>query len=83
MNTHWTTRPETIRRLWQAFLAVLALTVLAELAVESEAHFAIERIFGFNALFGVAACAVLIVIAKVLGSVLKRPDTYYNDGRHD
>jgi hypothetical protein len=81
MSDHWLTRPRTVRRLWQAFIAVLALTVLAELATRAHSHFAIERVFGFNALYGFLACAVLIVVAKGIGLVVKRPDTYYDDPR--
>jgi uncharacterized membrane protein len=79
MNDHWLIRPRTVRRLWQIFIAILVLTVLAELAVESHPHFAVERLFGFNAVYGFFACAVLIVIAKALGFLLKRPDTYYDE----
>jgi hypothetical protein len=68
-----------IRRLWAAFLAVLALTVLAQLAVEAHPHFAIERLFAFNALYGFLACAALILVAKALGLLLKRKDDYYDD----
>lgn len=79
MTDHWLVRPSTIRRLWQGFVAVLALTVLGELAIEAHPHFAVERLFGFNALYGLLACAVLILVAKGIGLVLKRPDTYYDD----
>ena len=81
MQRHWLTQPETIRTLWRLFVVVLALTVLAELAVQPEAHFAVDRLFGFSALFGFVACAALIVAAKALGIVLKRPDTYYDEER--
>ena len=79
----WLTRPETIRKLWRLFIAVLAAVVLAELLVPQEAHFDVERLFGFYALFGFVACAVLIVLAKALGVFLKRADTYYDDGAGD
>jgi len=79
MSDHWLTRPRTVRRLWQAFIAILALTVLAGLAIEAHPHFAVERLFGFNALYGFLACAVLILLAKGIGLVVKRPDTYYDD----
>ena len=68
-----------IRRLWQAFVAVLALSVLAQLAVEPQPHFALESWFGFNALYGLLACAALILIAKGLGLLLRRRDDYYAD----
>jgi hypothetical protein len=82
MQRHWLTRPESIRKLWTLFIAVLAATVGAELFIEHEAHFGIEVSFAFNAWFGFAACALLIVVAKLIGFVLKRPDSYYGQ-RHE
>jgi hypothetical protein len=65
--------------IWKVFLAVLALTVLAQFAIESHPHFAVERLFAWNALYGFLACAVLILLAKALGLLLKRRDDYYDD----
>jgi hypothetical protein len=79
---HWLDEPRNVRRLWRGFLVVLALTVLAELLVHLHPHFEIESVFGFNAWFGFLACAAMIVVAKALALLLKRPDTYY-DGRRD
>jgi hypothetical protein len=78
---HWLDRPRNVERLWRGFLVVLALTVLAELVVHLHPSFEIESVFGFNAWFGFAACAAMIVVAKALALVLKRPDSYY--GRRD
>lgn len=78
-DDHWLARPETIRKLWLAFIAILALTVLAELAVERHPHFAIEEVFGFGAWYGFVACVVLVFFSKALGAILKRPDDYYDD----
>ena len=66
MDDHWLVRATTIRRLWIAFIVVLLATVL-------------DGTFGFGAWFGFASCVVLIVFAKGLGALLKRPDTYYDD----
>jgi hypothetical protein len=79
MSDHWLARPRTRRRLWQVFIAILVLTLLAELAIKAHPHFAVEGLFGFSALYGFLACAALILIAKGLGLVLKRRDTYYDD----
>lgn len=78
---HWLDQPCNVKRLWRGFLVVLALTVLMELAVHIHPYFEIESVFGFSAWFGFMACAAMIVVAKVLALVLKRPDTYY--GKHD
>lgn len=68
-----------IRRLWQVFVAVLAASVAAELFIEPHPHFAIERLFAFNALYGFLSCVALILVAKALGVLLKRRDDYYRD----
>jgi hypothetical protein len=78
---HWLDKPRNVKLLWRGFLVVLALTVLAELLVHLHPHFEIESVFGFNAWFGFMACAAMIVVAKALALVLKRPDTYY--GKRD
>ena len=79
MSEHWLTRASTIRRLWQLFIVILALTVLAEFAIEPHPHFAVERIFAGYAIYGFVACAALILVAKALGLLIKRPDTYYDE----
>jgi hypothetical protein len=61
------------------FAAALALSVLAALLVEAHPHFAVERFFAGYAIYGFAACAALILVAKALGLLLKRPDAYYDD----
>jgi hypothetical protein len=65
--------------IWKAFIAVLALTVVAQFFIEPYPYFAVERLFAWNALYGFLACAVLILAAKGLGILLKRRDDYYDD----
>jgi len=77
MNRHWLDDPINMRLLWRVFLYGLAVVVAAELAVSTHPHFAIDAVFGFHAWFGFLACAALILAAKALGLLLKRPDTYY------
>lgn len=79
MQSHWLTRPATIRLLWIMLCAVLALTVLAQIAFPIEGHFGLDGSFGFNAWYGFAVCAAMILAAKLLGACLKRRDTYYDD----
>jgi hypothetical protein len=76
---HWLTRPETIRKLWIAGWAVLALTVLAQAAIGIYGKFPFEAWFGFNAVYGFLTCAAMVLFAKVLGGMIKRRDTYYDD----
>lgn len=83
MDQHWLVRPGSIRVLWRVFIAILALTVIAELFIKHEAYFGIDGYFAFNAWFGLLACAGLILFAKGLGAFLKRPDDYYDDEHDD
>ena len=82
-DDHWLVRPRTIKLLWAVFLAVLALTLAAEIWLPADPHFEAEKLFGFNALYGFAVCAAMILLAKVLGVVLKRRETYYEERATD
>lgn len=77
MKPHWLDEPRNVRLLWRGFLAVLATTVLVELAVVLHPHFGVDGLFGFHAIYGFLACLAMIVVAKALGVLLKRPDSYY------
>jgi hypothetical protein len=79
MDDHWLTRPETIRKLWILFIAILAATVAGDVFVTHHPHFGLDGTFGFGAWYGFLSCVVLVAFAKLLGVFLKRPDTYYDD----
>lgn len=76
---HWLDEPRNVKRLWRGFLALLVLSVLAELVVTLHPHFDVEALPAFHAAYGFLACAAMIVVAKAIGVLLKRPDTYYKD----
>lgn len=78
-KTHWLVQPEMIRKIWIGSIAVLALTVLAQLTFHMHGYFHLEESFGFGAWYGFVACVILVVGSKLLGFILKRPDTYYDD----
>ena len=76
---HWLTRPVSIRKLWIGFSSILALTVLAQLIIGVKGYFGIDGIFGFGAVFGFFSCVTMVLVAKALGALLKRPEDYYDD----
>jgi hypothetical protein len=76
---HWLVRKSTIRALWIGSTIMLAILVLLDLAVEHHPHFGIDGTFGFGAWYGFVACVALVLFAKGLGLILKRPDTYYDN----
>ena len=78
-DDHWLTRPTTIRLLWIGFALVLAALVLAGLTIKVKGYFGIDDLFGFAAWFGFGSCVLMVLVAKALGALLKRPERYYEE----
>lgn len=77
---HWLVRPKTIRWLWISGIASLITLTALSLNVHPHATFGIEATPGFYSWYGFATCVGMVVFAKfVLGLVLTRKDTYYDD----
>lgn len=72
-------RPGSVRLMWIAALVALALAVIADLFVKHSPYFGVDGVFGFGAWFAVLAGGLLVLVAKLLGVLLQRPDTYYDD----
>ena len=72
-------RPATIRWLWRVFGVVLALTVAAGMFIGKHGYFGLDASFGFHAWYGFITCVAMVVVAKLLGLLVKRPETYYRD----
>ena len=83
MRKHWLTRPNTIRKLWFLMFAILFFSIVIQLFFPVYGHFEIEKSFGFAAWFGFITCVLMIVIAKVLGFLIKRPDNYYESNQDE
>ena len=76
-DDHWLAKPATVKRLWQVFIAVLIITVGLQLIVTVKGYFGVDGWFGFGAVFGFLSCLVMVLVAKALGVVLKRPAQFY------
>jgi uncharacterized membrane protein len=74
---HWLARPATIRLLWRVFIVVLAALVLAQSIIYVKGYFGVDGWFGFGAVFGFLSCLAMVVFAKGIGLLLKRPEDYY------
>jgi sterol desaturase/sphingolipid hydroxylase (fatty acid hydroxylase superfamily) len=79
----WLARPSTIRLLWWVFAAVLALSVAAEVVFKVKGYFGLDEWLGFGAVYGFLACLAMVLVAKALGWVLKRPAEYYQEPGDD
>lgn len=78
-QVHWLMRRTTRRWLWRCGIGLLALTLLAQAFVHMHAWFGVDGWFGFHAIYGFLACVGMVLLAKLIGLLLKRPDTYYDD----
>jgi len=78
-HDHWLVRPSTIRRLWIGSIIVLALTVAAQWWLPYKGYFGFDGWPGFAAGFGFLACVAMVLVAKLLGIFLKRPEQYYQE----
>lgn len=80
---YWLARPATIRLLWRIFIVVLIALVLLQTLIYVKGYFGIDGWFGFGAGFGFLSCLAMVVFAKGLGYLLKRPEDYYDRRRDD
>jgi hypothetical protein len=76
-DKHWLTRPATIKWLWVIFALILATTVGLQFLIPVEGKFGLDGSFGFGAWFGFLSCVAMVLVARVLGWLLKRPEDYY------
>ncbi len=82
-DDHWLVRPSSIKLLWRIFAAVLAGLVLLQLVIKVKGYFVVDGWFGFGAAYGFLACLAMVLVAKGLGYVLKRPEDYYAEDDAD
>lgn len=76
---HWLVRPGTIRRLWKVFIVILLITVFAQYFVHVHGYFVVDEAPAFYAFFGFFSCLAMVVAAKLLGLLLKRKETFYDE----
>lgn len=77
---HWLVRPKTIKMMWVVGLVSLALLTAASLMVHPHATFGIEGTPAFYSWYGFVTCVAMVLFAKfVLGKLLSRKDTYYDE----
>ncbi len=73
-------KPENVKRVLRAFYVVCGALLLLDFVIRRHVSHAWEGIWGFYAIFGFAACVILVLIAKELRKVLMRDESYYDDG---
>jgi hypothetical protein len=73
----WFTKTENANKIFLV-LAVFCLALfLADFTYHKHGHFHIEEIPGFYGIYGFFMFTALILVAKVLRLLIKRPENYY------
>jgi len=75
---HLFDKPRNVTLLFRIFYSACAILLALDLVLHRHAAHAWERLPGFYALFGFVACVTLVLIAKQLRRLLKRPEDYYD-----
>jgi membrane protein YdbS with pleckstrin-like domain len=71
-------KPENVRRLLRLLYLACALLLAADLFIHRHVTHQWESLWGFFALFGFVACVLLVLLARQLRKLLKRPEDYYD-----
>jgi hypothetical protein len=62
-----------------ALVVVCVLLTLTDLLYHKHGHFAFEAWFGFFGLFGFVIYVTVVMLAKALRTVIKRPEDYWGE----
>jgi len=76
---HLFDRPRNVRIVILGLYAACIIVLAADFLVDRYADHPWESLFGFYALYGFAACVLLVLIAKGLRKILMRPEDYYDE----
>ena len=74
---YWLDDPRNVTRIVWGLVAVCAGLFIADGFYDKHGPSAIERLFGFYAIFGFTVYVGLVLFAKWLRSFLMRPEDYY------
>jgi membrane protein YdbS with pleckstrin-like domain len=77
---HLFDKPRNVRRLLYALYSVCALLLAVEFLYQRHTQHDWDSWPGFYAGYGFVGCVLLVLIAKLLRRLLKRPEDYYDDG---
>ncbi len=73
----WLDSKRNVKRVVLGLYLVSAGLFVADFLYKKKTYLLVEDIPGFYALYGFFMCAALVICAKAMRVVLKRPDDYY------
>ena len=73
-------RPAGVRWIVRSLFAVCGLLICLDLFhYHKHGHFAQEEWFGFYGFYGFVGCVLLVLTAKVLRTIVMRPEDYWDE----
>lgn len=75
----WVDKPGSANKIFWGLAVICGLLFLADFTYEKHAYFDVEYIPGFYGLYGFIMFTALILLAKALRVLIKRPQDYYGD----
>ena len=76
-KTYWLERKENVTKVYWAVWVVCGALLLVDPLIHKHEAFGFAEWFGFFGFFGFVACFGLVLAAKMLRRVIKRPEDYY------
>jgi hypothetical protein len=76
-KTHWLDRSENVTKIYRTLWSIGIVLLLADMVVLRHEDLRIAEWFGFYGFYGFVACVALVLAAKLLRRVVKRPENYY------
>ena len=73
----WLYQESNHAKLWRYGCLALLLLVVLEFFIPLHAAFHAFEWIGFNAVYGFLSCVAMVLLAKFLGYIIKRPEDYY------
>jgi len=76
-RTYWLDRKENVTKVYRSVWIACGLLLLIDPLVSKHEAVGFAEWFGFYGFFGFFACVGLVLAAKFLRRLLKRPEDYY------
>ena len=78
-KTYLFDNPRNVRRVVLGLVGVCVILISLDLVLHRHVSHPWEAMFGFYAVYGFAACVLLVLLAKEMRKVLIRNEDYYDD----
>ncbi len=75
----WVDKPGSVTKIFWALAVICLLLFLYDFTFEKHGKFDVENIPGFFGFYGFVSFTGLILLAKALRVLIKRPEDYYAD----